>query len=409
MPLSAIIFDLDETLLDTSDLRAARDGRDWRAVKGLLHRARPYSVQGEIVHELPARLRSAGLRLGLVTHSPGWYVDELLDRFRMKFDAVITGSDGYLPKPDPKSIQALVGELGVNASDCAYVGDLGTDIAAATGAGVMSIGACWSKQAPDDWRRWWPDVALARPSYLEDLEGLESRRPLAEVVLGGGVPSWHWGTVMRLERTCFALGRYFTPEDVERHPHHPLSRLVLEAKDVPAAAKRAGAVFAELAAHPSWRVSGPEIVTSVPPRPDQTYDRFGSVRAAVAESLDCHDEELLGMEFAVDDYKAMDHSSRRAANEGRFRPKRRLNGERILLIDDVVTSGSQGASCQAALMIAGAGSVEIASLSAAQDRLPEACPRCGSNLRIRTNSHTGEQFIGCSGFTRYDCRYTRSL
>ena len=36
------------------------------------------------------------------------------------------------------------------------------------------------------------------------------------------------------------------------------------------------------------------------------------------------------------------------------------------------------------------------------------CPQCGGNLVIRTNSSTGEDFLGCSEF-RNGCRFSSSL
>lgn len=40
--------------------------------------------------------------------------------------------------------------------------------------------------------------------------------------------------------------------------------------------------------------------------------------------------------------------------------------------------------------------------------LEKPCPECGRELVIRTNSLTGQEFIGCSGFPAF-CRYTEPL
>jgi len=411
MRLDAIVFDLDDTLLDTSALRMARSQRDWVDVKARLDRVQPFRTRasGISVESIPARLRASSVKVGMVTHAPRWYVEALLGRFKIPVDAMITGSDRYPPKPDPTSLQQIASELGVEVTELAYVGDEGIDVAAATAAGAVSVGACWSAQAPREWRRWWPDIAVAEPERLLDIERFELLRPLAEVVLDGGVPFWHWGTLMRLEQAVLACGRYFTPEDVDRHPGHALSTLVLQAKSDEAAARRVGEVLSLLRERPSWRRQRPELVVSVPPRPGQEFDRFAVVRAALAAAFEARDGAgVLAMLFDVPGYKQMAPDERRAANLGRFR-SRPLSGERVLLIDDVITSGSQTDGCREELMRAGAGSVTVLALAATQNRLPEQCPRCGASLRVYYRRRDGRPFIGCSAFFRTGCGYTRDV
>jgi phosphoglycolate phosphatase-like HAD superfamily hydrolase len=409
MRIDAIVFDLDDTLLDTSALRMARSQSDWVTVKAQLDQVHPFSTRtgGVSVESVPARLRASGLKVGIVTHSPRWYAEALLRRFNIPVDAMITGSDAYPPKPDPTSLQQIASELGAEVTRSAYVGDEGTDVAAATAAGAVSIGACWSRLAPGGWRRWWPDIAIAQPERLLDIERLELLRPLGEVVLAGGVPSWHWGTLMRLEQAVLACGHYFTPEDVDRHPGHELSALVLEAKDDEAAGRRVGDILSLLSEHPAWRRQRPELIVSVPPRPGQQFDRFAVVRAALAAALRARDGMgVLSMVFDVPDYKQLAPHERRGANVRRFR-SRPLKGESVLLIDDVITSGSQTNGCRDELIRAGAGQVTVLALAATQNRLPERCPYCGASLRVYRRHRDSQPFIGCPNFFTTGCGYTR--
>jgi phosphoglycolate phosphatase/pyrophosphatase PpaX len=339
MHLDAMVFDLDDTLLDTSALRTARSQGEWAEVKARLDQVQPFQTSGIGVESIPARLRATGLKVGMVTHAPRWYVEALLARFKIPVDAMITGSDGYPSKPDPTSLRQIVSELGVDAHESAYVGDEGKDVAAATAVGALSLGACWSRRSPGEWRRWWPDIAVAEPEHLLDHERLDRLRPVAEVVLDGGEPFWHWGTLMCLEQAVVACGRYFTPQDLDRHPGHSLSRLVLQAKSGEAAARRVGEILSLVRERPSWRQQRPEVVVSVPPRPGEEFDRFAVVRASLAAALEARDGAgHLSMLFDVSGYKQRSHDDRRSANIGRFH-SRRLAGERVLLIDDVITSG----------------------------------------------------------------------
>jgi len=290
-----------------------------------------------------------------------------------------------------------------------YVGDLGIDAAAAAAAGAISIGVTWSKVAPDSWRRWWPDVAITKPERLLNLGDLDQLRPLAEAVLAGVEPSWHWGTVMRLENNLGALGHYFTPEDIERFPDHALSHLVLDAKDDEAKAAQVAAIFARLGERPSWSSKKPKLVVSVPPAPEADFDRFAPVRDALARELGGRDgADVLKMNFAVENYKRRPHDARRALNDGRFSASP-IDGGRVLLIDDVLTSGGQIDACRDALLEAGAETVVAITLTATQDRLPEGCPICGGRLRIYHRGYDGRPFVGCPNYFTTRCPYTRDL
>ncbi len=131
--MPAIIFDLDETLLDTSMLRGDRttsslapSRSSTRRGQGLLGRANRAS-RPQIFRPKP---RTWASKSGF-HHSPRWYAERLLSAFGISHDALITGSDGYPPKPDPSSLRAIADELSVPVEDCIMVGDDAADIGAA--------------------------------------------------------------------------------------------------------------------------------------------------------------------------------------------------------------------------------------------------------------------------------------
>ncbi len=222
-----------------------------------------------------------GFQVGILTHSPDWYAEQLLKAYGIPYDALVTGSDGYAPKPDPGSLRAVADALGVPVEECIMVGDDVADIGAAQNAGAVCIGVAWSGRAPKSWRRHWPDVAVARPDRLLDaLENPGSRFPFAEAVLAGDKPFWHWGSLLRLGNRVFGAGHYYKQAD-RRHPGDKLSRLIIRAKDDRRAAVRVGKLLAGLAVTP-WTGTAVDLITSVPPKPEQTYDRFAPVRVAVA-------------------------------------------------------------------------------------------------------------------------------
>ena len=398
------MFDLDETLLDTSMLRADRTpGRRDRLARRL-DEAQPYRDELSSLQaaELPAHVKTLGLTVGILTHSPRWYAERLLDAFDIPYDALITGSDAYPTKPDPTSLRAIAAELGVSVQECMMVGDDAADVGAAQNAGALSLGVAWARRAPEAWRRCWPDVAVARPDrVIEIIENPGPRHAYTEVVLAGEEPLWHWGSLLRLGGGVYGAGRYFSTTD-KRHPTSALSRLIIEGKEDPDAAERIAAVISGLA-YTKWNGTQANLITSVPPSPGEEYDRFRSIRAALAETIGVRESgEVLTQLHGDEGYKHHGPEERIERARGRF-DSAVLDGERVLLLDDVITSGGQTEDCRRTMLANGAGRVTVLAFAVTQDPLPRECPECGGLLRMVTSGY--QPFIGCSNYYQLGCRY----
>lgn len=403
--IRAAIFDLDDTLLDTGALLRAREAREWDVVLGGLDSVVEFAVEEDqpAVVSLPKEASSRGLAVGLFTHSPLTYTEGLLRRFGIRVDEMVTGSDRLPPKPDPTGLIAVSRALGIDPEDCVYIGDNVGDFGAAASAGMLSIGVSWDSSTPESWRHGWPNFAVNRPSRLLNvLDGKTALAPMGEVLADGTNPQVHWGSILRLGANTYGLGRYFPKSKDRRYPAHSLSHLILGSKDKPEERERLGAIFAAMSQIPVQ--NAPEIIASVPPSPEGE-DRFEAARGFLAEAFDAEDRgPLLKQLYGVDDYKSTSRDARGAKVKDRFEATDALDGERLLLIDDVINTGSQAEACRLALLAAGAKSVAILSASVNQDALPRPCPNCGDEfggiVRTKTNSHTGEEFLGCSRFWR---------
>jgi hypothetical protein len=380
-------------------------------VAGRLGEVAPYETPGSAlsVLDLPERLSADGYPIGILTHAPGWYVKELSDVFGIRADARITGSDPYPSKPDPASLLALAAHLGVVPTDVVFLGDSDVDFEAAAAAGAVSVGACWSRQAPQEWRRHWPDIAISRPDRMLDVLADGPRlAPFGEVLVGSLDVRWHWGSLIRLGDGVFAAGRYFSVSD-DRHAHHPLSQLVLDAKGGGPAATDMAAAFGVFAERRAEKGISFDLIASVPPKPGQDNDRFEPSRELLAEIYGGHtlDGELT-MVRDVEGYRNMDHDSRGIANRDRFAAQN-VEGQRILLLEDVLSSGGNGQAeaCRSALLDAGASEVIILGLTVTQERLARQCPECGGVLRV-INGRRG-RFVGCPNYFTTGCPYTEDL
>jgi HAD superfamily hydrolase (TIGR01662 family) len=130
--------------------------RDGTLIRDVPHNGRPELVEAMTgAADAVARLRSAGVRLGVVTNQPGVgrglitaaqleavnrRVDDLLGPFGAwavcPHDAAVGCA---CRKPAPYLVQKAAAELGVDPADCVVIGDIGSDAAAAYAAGARAV------------------------------------------------------------------------------------------------------------------------------------------------------------------------------------------------------------------------------------------------------------------------------
>jgi len=184
-PLTAIIFDLDDTLIATrrlyteaylgalelhhgrrlseAELTALRPGAETHFLPAVVaselasetlerfyrhYEDRHPETFGGLypgVARLLENLHASGLQLGVFTGKSrrAWSITERHVRLPA-IHAWVFGDEIELPKPAPDGILAVLAKLDVRPFEAAYVGDSLLDVAAARAAGVLPIAALWS-------------------------------------------------------------------------------------------------------------------------------------------------------------------------------------------------------------------------------------------------------------------------
>ena len=388
----AVVFELG-ALVDLSPLAPARRRGDWGEAAARAGEVEPWpaGAAGLAPLELIEWAEGLGVAAGVLSDLPGGVFAPLRERLLPPGTAVLDASAGKPGPPAPDSLRALCDLLGAEPGEALLVAAAWPAFHAAAQAGVVSIGAGWCAEA--DAERM-PDVWAEDPgAVIEALEDPAAMRPLGEGLAEGGEVRAHAGSLICVPGGGRACGRYLSATD-RRLAGHRLSRLILAAKEGGAAAAMLGEVLAAGAAAAG---AGTDLVASIPVGSPGGDDRFGAARAAVAEAIGAEARDLIEMTEAVEDYTSLDRDRRRRVNEGRFRVRRELAGESVLLLDDVYTSGSQSRACARALGAAGAGEVRVLVAGVSQEPVGRSCPRCGEGVMRRIYGARGP-FYGCTNF-----------
>ena len=251
---------------------------------------------------------------------------------------------------------------------------------------------------------------MSKATTLLRRDRLGGRGYIGEALTSGWPFHSHWGSILNCDDdpTVYALGRYFTASD-PRHATSALSAAVLSLKNNDTHAKVLGEAVGKAIANLDWT---PDYVVPVPMKPSQERNRFELLLNEAANHFDEDIElELKGLRVVkeIEGYKQMAPLERAEAIKGAFQSNFKWNGNKVLLIDDVYTTGETSGECVRTLAASGAGEVRIMTLAKDQRVFArKICPACGRSMKVRTNSTTNVKFWGCSGYPDH-CHNTENF
>ena len=210
MPIKAVIFDLDGTLLDTLDDLAdagnamlddlgypTHPNESYKHFVGdgmsvLVRRALPvegmddfsmalermrtaYALRWNVksrpypgIPELLDALVGKGLSLAVLSNKPEDFCQLTVRHYFEAWPwAAIKGETATIPrKPDPAGALAIAGQLGLTPRECLFVGDSPMDIACALNAGMNPVAVSWGFRAEEDLRQAGATVVAHSPADI---------------------------------------------------------------------------------------------------------------------------------------------------------------------------------------------------------------------------------------------------
>lgn len=135
----SIIFDLDQTLLDTSPAEAYRNAGKWALAYATIPNFKSYEGLSEVF----VYIEEKGINCCIVTNSPSSYCNKVTAHWSIKCDFHICYHDTKKRKPHPDPYLLAIDKFNTPPEKVLAVGDRDIDITAAHAAGIESVACLW--------------------------------------------------------------------------------------------------------------------------------------------------------------------------------------------------------------------------------------------------------------------------
>jgi HAD superfamily hydrolase (TIGR01549 family) len=159
-----VIFDFDQTLVDTSSVEHLRAARNWKAV---MARASDLPVY-EGISDLLAELHQAGHTVAIVTKSPDMVPKAFIRAHEWPIDIVVGYHQVKRRKPDPEGLLLAMSQAKASPASTYHVGDQSQDTEASRGAEVTALGSAWGCIDTQDLLASKPDRVFGTVAELRD-------------------------------------------------------------------------------------------------------------------------------------------------------------------------------------------------------------------------------------------------
>jgi phosphoglycolate phosphatase len=125
----------EEKIRECSAQFRAEYDRGWDVI------TQPYDDVDQLLQEVAGR----GYKMSVLSNKPHEFTVRCVERYfgSHPFDLVLGQSDDVPAKPDPAGARRIAEHLGLSPKECLFLGDTGTDMRTAVSAGMYPVGALW--------------------------------------------------------------------------------------------------------------------------------------------------------------------------------------------------------------------------------------------------------------------------
>lgn len=116
-------------------------------------------------------IKENNLKIAVLSNKPHERTIENVESIFGKnyFDIVAGEQEGIRRKPDKEGVIKILDNLGINNSECLYIGDTNTDMKTGIGAGVDNIGVTWGFRDRKELEEFNPKYIVDHPSEINNI------------------------------------------------------------------------------------------------------------------------------------------------------------------------------------------------------------------------------------------------
>lgn len=131
------------------------------------YNVKPY----EGIMDMVKALKEKGLKLAVLSNKPHARTVEVVYKFFREdiFDFVQGQIDGINKKPDPQGAISIAKKLGVDTSECIYVGDTDVDMKTGKSANMYTVGVLWGFRDEKELIENGADKIVSKPNEIVEL------------------------------------------------------------------------------------------------------------------------------------------------------------------------------------------------------------------------------------------------
>jgi len=401
--ISSVVFDLD-VLLDYSPLQDS-------SLNSISSSKTFGNPRDGFANNLPGLVKDKGLKVGVLSKHSRKCSTDLLRKYSIPYDLLHAG-DAHDSQSSSSSIISRVREqLGVDKSELVYFGSTTSVFEDCSRENIRSLGADWVMRRfnQEEISKSAPDVILSRPHGLTEYLKGSALGYICEELAAGNEPIIHKGSFYSVGNNVFALGRYYQKSDY-RHYSSLLSQHILDLK----IHDNHALMFAYAVKQLLSKLRGKFCVVPVPPQSGVERNRFKRSLAQLKKMLPHRVIDLpngLRSTKKEPNYKKMGREERILSRQGMFRSNVNWNRKKVVLLDDVITTGTTIRACTELIKKDRPSTIYSVVFGRTQ-RVNEFhyCPICGEKLVVRQNREKKTFFWGCSNYhPNGGCPYTKEL